>query len=118
MITEAALTDGTRAFIWPLLPQDREALRDGYEGLSPESRNHRFLSSVPAGGRLERFRLVPTRANGQPALGCYQRDPHTPIAHAYGLMVLTLQGDRVAAITGFPDTSVFGHFGLPRTLRQ
>ena len=24
---------------------------------------------------------------------------------------------RVAAITGFPDTSVFPHFGLPRTLR-
>jgi len=41
-----------------------------------------------------------------------------PIAQAYGLMVLTLRGDRVAAITGFPDTSVFAHFGLPRTLRE
>jgi RNA polymerase sigma-70 factor (TIGR02960 family) len=30
----------------------------------------RFLSSVPAAGALERFRLVPTRANGQPAFGC------------------------------------------------
>jgi RNA polymerase sigma-70 factor (TIGR02960 family) len=78
----------------------------------------RFLATVPAGGRLDRFRLVPTRANGQPAFGCYLRDPHTPIAHAYGLMVLTLRGDRVAAITGFPDTSVFPHFGLPRTLRE
>src|SRR5687767_3639300 len=65
----------------------------------------RFLSTVPAGGRLDMFRLVPTRANGQPAFGCYLRDPHTPIAHAYGFMVLTLRGDRVAAITGFPDTS-------------
>ena len=78
----------------------------------------RFLSTVPAGGRLDLFRLVPTRANGQPAFGCYLRDPHTPIAHAYGLMVLTLRGGRVAAITGFPDTSVFSHFGLPRTLRE
>jgi RNA polymerase sigma-70 factor (TIGR02960 family) len=78
----------------------------------------RFLSTVPAGGRLDLFRLVPTRANGQPAFGCYLRDPHTPIAHAYGLMVLTLRGTRVAAITGFPDTSVFPHFGLPRTLRE
>ena len=77
-----------------------------------------FLSSVPAGGRLDHFRLVPTRANGQPAFGCYLRDPHTPIAHAYGLMVLTLRGGRVSAITGFPDTSVFPHFGLPRTLRE
>jgi RNA polymerase sigma-70 factor (TIGR02960 family) len=78
----------------------------------------RFLSTVPAGGRLDLFRLVPTRANGQPAFGCYLRDPHSPIAHAYGLMVLTLRGGRVAAITGFPDTSVFPHFGLPRTLRE
>jgi RNA polymerase sigma-70 factor (ECF subfamily) len=78
----------------------------------------RFLSTVPAGGRLDMFRLIPTRANGQPAFGCYLHDPHTPIAHAYGLMVLTLRGDRVAAITGFPDTSVFPRFGLPRTLRE
>lgn len=47
MITEAQLGDGTRACILPLRPQDREAIREGYEGLSPESRNHRFLSSVP-----------------------------------------------------------------------
>jgi RNA polymerase sigma-70 factor, ECF subfamily len=76
-----------------------------------------FLSTVPAGGRLDQFVLIPTRANGQPAFGCYLRDPHAPIAHAYGLMVLTLDGDRIAAITGFPDTSVFPHFGLPRTMR-
>jgi RNA polymerase sigma-70 factor (TIGR02960 family) len=78
----------------------------------------RFLATVPAAGRLEMFTLVPTRANGQPAFGCYLRDPHAPIAHAYGLMVLTLRGDRVAALTGFPDTSLFPHFGLPRTLRK
>ena len=76
----------------------------------------RFLTTVPAGGRLEHFRLVPTRANGQPAFGCYLRDPHAPIAHAYGLMVLTLAGDRISAVTGFPDTGVFRAFGLPRTL--
>ena len=50
-----------------------------------------FLSTVPAGGRLDLFRLVPTRANGQPAFGCYLRDAHAPVAHAYGLMVLTLR---------------------------
>jgi RNA polymerase sigma-70 factor (TIGR02960 family) len=78
----------------------------------------RFLSTVPAGGRLERFRLVPTRANGQPAFGCYLRDAHAPVAHAYGLMVLTLSGDGIAAIMGFADASVFAAFGLPRTLRD
>ena len=76
------------------------------------------VSTVPASGHLDRFRLVPTRANGQPAFGCYMRDPHVPVAHAYGLMVLTMSGSRVAAITGFPDTGVFPHFGLPRTLRD
>jgi RNA polymerase sigma-70 factor (ECF subfamily) len=76
----------------------------------------RFLSTVPAGGRLEQFRLVQTRANGQPAFGCYLRDPHASIGHAYGLMVLTLACDRIAAITGFPDTSVFRAFDLPRTI--
>jgi RNA polymerase sigma-70 factor (TIGR02960 family) len=78
----------------------------------------RFLSTVPASGSLERFRLVPTRANGQPAFGCYLKDAHTPIAHAYGLMVLTLRGDRVAGLAGFADTAVFASFGLPRTLKE
>jgi RNA polymerase sigma-70 factor (ECF subfamily) len=77
-----------------------------------------FLSTVPAGGQLDRVRLVPTRANGQPAFGCYLRDAQAPIAHAYGLMVLTLRGEGVAAITGFIDSSVFPHFGLPRTLHE
>lgn len=78
----------------------------------------RFLSTVPAAGALERFRLVATRANGQPAFGCYLRDPHAPIGHAYGLMVLTLRGDRVAGLAGFADTGVFAAFGLPRTLPE
>jgi hypothetical protein len=77
----------------------------------------RFLSTVPAARSLRRFRLVPTRANGQPAFGCYLNDPHTPIAHAYGLMVLTLRGDGVAGVVGFPDTAVLAFLGLPRTLR-
>ena len=57
-----------------------------------------------------------TRANGQPAFGCYLRDPHAPVAHAYGLMVLTVRGEQVTAVTGFNDTAVFATFGLPRTL--
>jgi RNA polymerase sigma-70 factor (TIGR02960 family) len=76
----------------------------------------RFLSTVPAGGELQRFRLVATRANGQPAFGFYIRDPHCPIAHAAGILVLTLEGDRIAALTSFHDTSVFPWFGLPRTV--
>ena len=46
MITEARLAEGTRALMLPLLPMDREALREGFDGLSLASRNHRFLASV------------------------------------------------------------------------
>lgn len=63
-------------------------------------------------------RLVPTRANGQPAFGYYLRDPVSPIAHANGLVVLTLVGDRISAITRFGDNGLFPLFGLPRTLRD
>ena len=63
------------------------------------------------------LRLVPTRANGQPAYGCYLPNPRAEIARAYALFVLTLAGDRISAITWFGDTGVFPQFGLPRTLR-
>jgi RNA polymerase sigma-70 factor (TIGR02960 family) len=77
-----------------------------------------FFATVPAGGALERIRLVHTRANTHPALAAYLRDRADGRLHAYGIMVLTLEGDRIAAITGFPDRSVFRHFGLPRTLHE
>jgi len=67
---------------------------------------------------VQTARLVPTRANGQPAFGYYLRDPLTPILHAHGLIVLTLEGDQISAITRFGDNSLFPHFGLPRTLRS
>ena len=63
------------------------------------------------------LRLVPTRANNQPAFAAYLPVAQTGIARAHGLFVLTLEGDHIAAITWFADTSIFPHFGLPRTLR-
>jgi RNA polymerase sigma-70 factor, ECF subfamily len=62
-----------------------------------------------------RSRLIPARANGQPAFGVYIQDPQAGISHAAGLIVLTLTGQKISAMTGF-DTSVLPHFGLPRTL--
>jgi RNA polymerase sigma-70 factor (ECF subfamily) len=59
---------------------------------------------------------VPTRANGQPAFGCYLPDPQAAVLRAYGLMVLTLVEDAVSAITWFGERSLLAHFGLPRTL--
>jgi len=66
-------------------------------------------------GRGLRYRLVATRANGQPAFGIYVNDPRSGVLHANGLMVLTLAGDRISALTRF-DNSNLARFGLPRTL--
>ena len=62
------------------------------------------------------IRLVPTRANGQPAFAYYLGDPHAAIARAAGLFVLTLHGNAISAITRFGDNGVLPYFGLPRTL--
>ena len=47
MATALTLRDGTPAVIWPLLPTDAKALREGYLELSTESRRNRFLAAVP-----------------------------------------------------------------------
>jgi RNA polymerase sigma-70 factor (ECF subfamily) len=61
------------------------------------------------------FRVVPTRANGQPAFGMYMADPHAGLYRGFTLLVVTITGDRISVITGF-DASVMSRFGLPRTL--
>jgi RNA polymerase sigma-70 factor (TIGR02960 family) len=80
-----------------------------YEGRGPASR---FFASIFGSGRT--FDLVLTRANGQPALGAYVRDP-SGVSHGVGLFVLTLTGDRICAMTRF-ENSVLPWFGLPRSL--
>jgi RNA polymerase sigma-70 factor (TIGR02960 family) len=73
----------------------------------------RFCASIFGSGR--RFDLVPTRANGQPAFGAYLRAPTGGIRHGTGLLVLTLTGERICALTRF-ENSVLPWFGLPRSL--
>jgi RNA polymerase sigma-70 factor (TIGR02960 family) len=76
----------------------------------------RFLAATSClPGRSAR-RLVPTRANGQPAFGVYVRDPYAPVAHATGILVLTIAGSQISAMTGFLGTGALPIFGLPRTL--
>jgi RNA polymerase sigma-70 factor (TIGR02960 family) len=75
-----------------------------------------FLAHAFAGRWDERHRLVPTRANGQPAFGHYVPDPHAGIARAVGVLVLTLEGDRISRITRFGGGGLLAPFGLPRTL--
>ena len=58
-----------------------------------------------------------TRANGQPAFGFYASDTRTGQAYTIGLLVLTLSGDRISAMTRF-DSGVLGRFGLPVTIAR
>ncbi len=60
-------------------------------------------------------RLIPARANAQPALGFYARDPDTGSFYTVGLMVLTLSGTQISAMTRF-DPGILPRFGLPATL--
>jgi RNA polymerase sigma-70 factor (ECF subfamily) len=76
-----------------------------------------FFASVPAEGRLEEIRLVPTTANRQPALAAYVLDRADGTHRAYGLMVLSLDGDSIDGIVGFADASIFDHLGLPPELQ-
>jgi RNA polymerase sigma-70 factor (ECF subfamily) len=62
------------------------------------------------------LQMIPTRANGQPAFGCYFRRVNAEIARPYGMLVLTLEGAQISALTWFMDTSLFARFGLPRAL--
>ncbi len=81
--------------------------RDAVEG---------FLRGWPlAGGR--RWRLVPVRANGQPAVGHYLWDGQKGSFVAHSVNVLTLHGARIAEITAFLAPEALGRFGLPGQIR-
>ena len=87
-----------------------------------------FLVRYPL---AERWKHLPTRANGQLAVGCYLFDPGTGSYLPAALDVLTLDGDKIRSVVGFltdahaeaPDAGawaaaaeVFARFGLPAEL--
>jgi RNA polymerase sigma-70 factor (ECF subfamily) len=74
-----------------------------------------FFATVPMDGRLELIRLVPARANGQPALAAYVRGDDG--WGAYGVMVFAVDGERISGITGFAGCpQLLPRFGLPGEL--
>ncbi|HJP77794.1 MAG TPA: RNA polymerase subunit sigma-70 [Pseudonocardiaceae bacterium] len=58
-----------------------------------------------------RWRMLPARANGQPAVVDYARAEDGRYV-AYGVQVLTVVGDRIARITSFNDPSLVTAFGF------
>jgi RNA polymerase sigma-70 factor, ECF subfamily len=63
-----------------------------------------------------RWRHLPVRANGQQAVACYIWDDEAGAFVGRIIDVLTLRGDRIAAVTAFIDEGLFPHFDLPATL--
>ena len=63
-----------------------------------------------------RWKLVPTQANGQPALGGYYADDAGAL-HAEGIIVLSLNAEgEISQIDSFRDPELFAKFGLPLTM--
>jgi RNA polymerase sigma-70 factor (ECF subfamily) len=58
-------------------------------------------------------RLLATRANGQPGFGTYRIDPATGLAQPVGLLLLTLTGRRIAALTWFIGPGPLKAVGMP-----
>jgi RNA polymerase sigma-70 factor (ECF subfamily) len=75
---------------------------------------HRFFTAIRDHSQ-QIDRLVPVRANGQPAWGEYRRDAVTGVLHVTGVLVLAIAGDRISELTHF-ETTLAAHLGLPRTL--
>ncbi len=62
-----------------------------------------------------KFLLVPTSANGQPAFGAYTHSGNGSFA-GHGIQLVSISGQRVAAIVSFNDDSLLATFGLPHDL--
>jgi RNA polymerase sigma-70 factor (ECF subfamily) len=95
----------TEDVTWAMPP-----LRSWYQGLEAVIP---LLVEYPL---TERWRHVPTRANGQLAVACYLWDSEQRHYGAAVLDVLTLRGDRIAEVTGFIAPRLFARFGLPDRL--
>jgi RNA polymerase sigma-70 factor (ECF subfamily) len=74
-----------------------------------------FLGVHPlAEGR--RWRLVPTRANAQPAVAHYMWDAEQQRFVGHDVVVLTLEGARIAEMTAFMASGTVEGFGLPAAI--
>ncbi|BCJ63681.1 sigma-70 family RNA polymerase sigma factor [Polymorphospora rubra] len=62
------------------------------------------------------FRMLPTRANGQPAAASYVRRPEEPSYAPFAISVMSVAKDRIVEITAFHEPALFPVFGLPARL--
>jgi RNA polymerase sigma-70 factor (ECF subfamily) len=74
-----------------------------------------FLRAYPLSG-ARRWQMVPTSANGQPALATYSWDEQSAAFMAHSLSVLTLREGKIEEITAFMTRDPFPHFHLPASI--
>jgi ketosteroid isomerase-like protein len=72
-----------------------------------------FLRDYPL-SRTTRWRVVPTRANGQPAFGDYTWDQRQPRSRP--ISVLTLAADQITEVTIFRTSQALTRFGVPEAI--
>lgn len=84
---------------------------DGRDAIELFLTNHAFAPDA------RRFRLVPTRANRQPAFGAYRVDETDGVPKPFAIQVLRLADGLVADVHVFIDAKLFPAFGLPAVLR-
>ena len=74
-----------------------------------------FLRLNPLSG-LKHWRLIPTSANGQPALATYTWNQQTAAFEAHSLSVLTLREGKIEEITAFMTPDALAHFDVPASI--
>ncbi|MGZ9224136.1 MAG: sigma-70 family RNA polymerase sigma factor [Anaerolineales bacterium] len=72
--------------------------------------------TIFAGQASGRWRLLSTRANGQPGFGLYKLNEEIKGYDGYGIQVVTFDGKQIADITTFRNPALIAFFELPSTL--
>lgn len=76
-----------------------------------------FFTEILDADRVGEFRLVATRANGQPAAANYLRRPGDTVFRAFAIDVLHLEAGLLVEITSFFVPEQFHLYGLTEVLR-
>jgi RNA polymerase sigma-70 factor (ECF subfamily) len=74
--------------------------------------------TVFGGQARGRWRLLRTRANGQPAFGVYRQTSTPDLYAAYGIQVVALADHAIGDVITFRDPVLVTRFGLPPTLSE
>jgi RNA polymerase sigma-70 factor (ECF subfamily) len=69
--------------------------------------------TIFSGEARRRWQLLPARANRQIAFGLYRQGETQGVYDAYGIQVVTFQGDLIADITTFRNPALIPYFKLP-----